>query len=71
MVCQTELVGLFGGRVDHLAHLGHLGGREAADLGVFMNDRLVRGEVDAEGLVVGDVALQPLDVRAELAQYLV
>src|SRR6266851_3931256 len=62
---------VLGGRVDHLADLGDLGGREAADLGVLFDDVLVLGEVDAERLVGRDIAVDPLDVGAELAQHLV
>jgi hypothetical protein len=35
---------------------------------VFVDDRLVLGEVDAKGLVGGDEGLDPLDVGAEFAQ---
>src|SRR6516225_2610834 len=55
-----------GGRVDHPPDLGDLVGREAASPGVLLNDRLVLCEVDAKGLVVGDVALDPLDIGTEL-----
>ena len=58
-------------RVDHLAHFGDLGCGKAADLGVLANDRFVLGEIDAERLVVGDIALDPLDVGAELMQDLI
>src|SRR5581483_667941 len=60
--------GVLGRRVDHLAHLGDLGRRKAADLGVLPDDLLVPGKVDAKGLVRRDIALDPLDVGAELAQ---
>src|SRR5581483_1947236 len=43
--------GVLGRRVDHLAHLGDLGRRKAADLGVLPDDLLVPGKVDAKGLV--------------------
>src|SRR6266536_1370582 len=55
-----------GGRVNHFLHFGNLCSRKAADLGVFVNYRFVLSEIDAEGLVVSDVALDPLDVGAEL-----
>src|SRR5262245_48835899 len=58
-------------RIDHLLHFGDLGRRKAADLGVFADDGLVLGEIDAKGLVVGHVALDPLNVRTELMQHLV
>src|SRR5205085_5019485 len=66
-----KLGAMFGRGIDHLADFGDLARREAADLGVFLDDRLILGEVDAEGLVGGDIAVDPLDVGAELAQYLV
>src|SRR5205823_7323663 len=36
---HAKLRGLFGRGVDHLAHFGDLGRREAADLGVLFDDR--------------------------------
>src|SRR5262249_21331343 len=54
-----------------LLHLSDLGRRKTADLGVFADDSLVLGEIDAKGFVVGDVALDPLNVRTELMQDLV
>ena len=59
--------GLFRGRIDRLGDLGDLRRREAADLGVLADHRFILGEVDAEGLVGGDIALDPLYVGAELA----
>jgi hypothetical protein len=44
--------GPFSRRINHLAHLGHLGGGKAADLRVLLDDRFVLGEIDAKGLVV-------------------
>src|SRR4249920_3771427 len=58
-------------RVDHLAHFGDLGRGKSADLGVLADDGFVLGEIDAERLVVGDIALDPLDVGAELMQDLI
>src|SRR5207237_2558345 len=66
---HAKLRGVFGGGVDHLANFGDLGRREAADLGVLFDDRLVLGEIDAEGLVGRDIALDPLDVGAQIAQH--
>src|SRR5690606_31107096 len=60
--------GVGGGRVYGLADLGDLVGREAAQPRMFVDDLLVAGEVDAEGLVGGDVALDPLDVGAEFLE---
>src|SRR5215831_7535768 len=60
-----------GGRIDHLAHFRDLRRRKTADLSVLADDGLVLGEIDAERLVVGDEALDPLNVGAELMQHLV
>src|ERR1700677_4544540 len=59
------------GRVYHLANFGNLGRRESADLRMLLDDRLVLGEINAEGLVVGYIAFNPLDIGAELPQRLV
>ena len=56
------------GWVDHAADFGDFVGREAAEAGVLADDRFVFGEVDAKGLVAGDVALDPLDVGTELLE---
>src|SRR6516162_888347 len=57
--------------IDHLLDFSDLGRRKAADLGVLADDGLVLSEIDAKGLVVGHVALDPLNVRTELTQDLV
>src|SRR5262249_1940180 len=57
--------------IDHLLDFSDLGRRKTADLGVLADDGLVLGEIDAKGLVVGHVALDPLNVRAALSQDLV
>src|SRR5262249_35604247 len=57
--------------IDHLLDFSDLGRRKATDLGVLADDGLVLGEIDAKGLVVGHVALDPLNVRTELTQDLV
>src|SRR4029077_8423876 len=59
----------FRGRIDHLAPLGDLGCREAADLRVLTDDLLISREIDAERLVVGDIGFDPLDVGTKLAQH--
>ena len=59
------------GGVDHLPHLGDLGGREAAHLSVLTDRVLVLGQIDAERLVVGYVALDPLNVGSKLVERLV
>src|SRR5206468_77935 len=43
-------------------------GRESALAGVLLDQLLVRGDVHAVNLVVGDVAVQPLDARAQPVQ---
>ena len=67
----SRLIRPLGRGIDHLPDLGDLGGGEAAHLGVLLDDVLVLRQIDAEGLVAGDVALLPLDVGAELLQDLV
>ncbi|MGA9007683.1 MAG: hypothetical protein WBE48_09490 [Xanthobacteraceae bacterium] len=42
-----------------------------ADLSVLSDDSLILGEVDAKGLVISYVALDPLDIRTELVQHLI
>src|SRR5687767_11691977 len=54
--------------IDHRFHFEDLVRREPALFGVAADQVLARGDVDAEELVAGDVALQPLDPRAELAE---
>src|SRR5262249_13484276 len=66
-----QLRGLLGRRVDHRAALGDLDRRKAADFGVFVVDVLVHRDGDGEGLVDRDMAVDPLDVGAELAQHFV
>src|SRR5712692_2322937 len=60
-----------GGRIDHLLHFSDLCRWKAADLSMLADDGLVPGEIHTEGLVVSDVALDPLDVGAELVQHLI
>src|SRR5262249_49256624 len=55
-------------RVDHLFDRGDLGGWEAADLRVLADDAFIFCKVDAERLVVGDVAFDPLNVGSKPAQ---
>src|ERR1700722_5735431 len=57
------------GGVDDRSYLGDAIGREAALLGMGANGGLVRRDVDAVDLVVGDVAVQPLDLGAQLTQH--
>src|SRR5215210_1440380 len=51
--------------VDHTLDLGDLVGREAALFGVLADQLLARSVVDAENLVGGHVALDPLNLRSE------
>ena len=52
--------------LDELDHLSRL--RHPALPRVFADDLLVGREIDAVNLVARDVALHPLDLRAELVQ---
>src|SRR5437667_8639761 len=56
-LCRTSLIGAFGRWVDHLTDFGDLARRKPADLRVFANDAFILGEIDAERLIVGDVAV--------------
>lgn len=61
--------GLFRGcGVDGGADLGDLIGREAALFGVLEDGSFVGGDVDAVDFVVGNVAVKPLDLGAEVAE---
>src|SRR5262249_25039930 len=59
------------GRVNGFANLRYCRSRKSADLCVLMNERLVFGQIDAEHLVRRNIGLHPLDLRAELTQYVV
>src|SRR4051794_39394703 len=59
------------GWVDGLADFSDRGGRKPADLGVLADRVLILGQVHAEGLVVRDVALDPLDVRGKLVEHFI
>src|SRR5215471_20872972 len=48
--------------IDHLTHLGYLGGREATALCVLMNKSLTVGEIDAEGLISCHIGVFPLNI---------
>jgi hypothetical protein len=63
--------GCGGGWVDHRLHRGDFACRKAADFGVPADDRLVFGEIDAEGFIICNITFDPLDVGAELAQHIV
>ena len=55
-------------RVQQAAHGRDPVDRQADELGVAANRFLVRRDVDAVDLVVGDVGVQPLDLRSERAE---
>ena len=55
-------------RVEKPAHGGDAIGRKAYTPGVFLDGRLVRGEIDAVDLVAGNVAMEPLDLGTHSLQ---
>src|SRR3954454_18394754 len=57
-----------GRRVDHGADFADLVGRKAAALGMLADQVLVRRTVDAIDLVVRDIGMDPLNLRAEVAE---
>src|SRR5687768_2588855 len=57
-----------GGRVDHRLDLDDLVGREASALRMLADDVFARRAINAVDLVFGDIAVDPLDLRPELAQ---
>lgn len=65
---RWSISGLRRGGIDHLAHFGDLGRREAADFSVAPDDFFVLGEIDAERLVAGNEGFNPLDIGPELMQ---
>jgi hypothetical protein len=50
--------------INHSPNLRNPVGREPAELGVFANGALIRGDVHAVNLVVRDVTMHPLNLRA-------
>ena len=56
-----------GGGVDDAPDGGNAVRREAALLGVLADRRLVWRDINAVNLVVGHVAVQPLDLRTHVA----
>src|SRR4051812_23224196 len=65
---RSKLVGPFGCRIDDLADFGDLACGKAAHLGVPSDNAFVGREINAENLVVGDIALDPLNVGPKLLQ---
>lgn len=61
-VRPTPASRLRGDRVDDSPHRGHFRSRKPAPPGVFLNQRLVLGQVDAEGLVSRNIGMFPLNV---------
>ena len=57
-----------GGRIYHPLDLRDLVGWKPAQLGMFVDDFFVLGQIDTKGLVRCDVRLNPLNVRAQLAK---
>ena len=58
-------------RIDHRLDFGNDVGGEAGQPCMLPDHRLVLGEIDAERLVVGDVAFLPLDARSQLGERVV
>src|SRR5205085_3475234 len=57
-----------GRRIDDRSDLVDLIGGKAAALGMLADQILVGGAIDAINLVVGDVAVDPLDLRPEITE---
>src|SRR5262249_40407953 len=55
--------------IDHIANLSDLGGRKAADLRVLADDGLICGPINEKRLIVRNLAFEPLDIGAKLAQH--
>jgi hypothetical protein len=63
--------GCGGGWIDHLLYSGDFGCRKTANFGVPADDCLVFGKIHAEGFIIGNITLDPLDVGAKLTQHIV
>src|SRR5256885_4899279 len=61
--------GICRGRIDYLAHARNAVGGKATLLRMRTHRGLVRGDVDAVDLFIGDEALHPLDLRAHALQH--
>ena len=57
-------------RVEKSPHSGDAVGRDTYALSVFLDDSLVRGEVDAVHLIAGYIAMEPLDLGPQSFQNL-
>ena len=55
----------------YLLHHGDFVCRKTANFGVRADNGLVFGKIDAEGLIIGNITLDPLDVGAKLTQHFV
>jgi len=68
---NTDVVERFGQRllracrIDQSAYRGDAIGRNAHSPGVFLDDCLVRGEINAVHLIASYVAVEPLDLWTE------
>ena len=56
-------------RVNHRSHLGDAIGRKASLFRVFPNCGFAGGDVHAVDLVIGDVAVEPLDLRPHALEH--
>lgn len=66
----TEANGLFSGsRIDDRPNLRDAVGGETALLRVLPDSVFIRRDVDAVNFVVGNVAVNPLNLRAHVSQY--
>src|SRR6266513_3606574 len=66
---SRELIRLRGGGIDDPRHLEHAIRRKSSESGVLANDVGVGGDVDTGDLVLGHIALYPLDAWTELLQH--
>src|SRR5205814_3463502 len=58
-------------RINRLAYLCDLGGRESAQFSVFLNDRLIFGQIHAEHFVGRNKGFLPLNIGTKLLQHLI
>jgi hypothetical protein len=58
-------------RVDDLRHFGDAGHWDATQFGVLVDRGFILGEINAEGFLSGDIAVLPLNVRADLVDGLI
>src|SRR5262249_6260459 len=58
----------FGRGIDHLSYCSDLRRRKPADRSMLADNRLIFGKIHTERLIVSDVTLDPLNIRAKLTQ---